>query len=339
MTVGISVRRANLEQFKRALGVEPRRRPGVSVDIGELSKCEHRVPLAIGSLVPLDRFRLIFAFSIEISVSEPAGERELCPFKSRIRRASQIVDRLRRVSGKPAPPGLDAVRELRHGNGFAAVRGLSQEIDRLDSIWKSSTASWPSTSSNGFCSPTSRANPVARPPPPEERGERRTTHIAELRKRVSEADTKLKRLYDAIENGIADVSDPMLKEHVTELKAIRDQARLDAERAEGAIDRSGRASRRRPSRPLLGRPQAHADGGGGYRRDDLRALAQRIEVDPKESRIMGSKSVLLRTLVAASSAKSAGFGVPSFVPKWRGCIRRGTALDRRTRSIAESRHR
>jgi hypothetical protein len=32
---------------------------------------------------------------------------------------------------------------------------------------------------------------------------------------------------------------------------------------------------------------------------------------------MGSKSVLLRTLVAASSAKTAGFGVPSFVPKWR----------------------
>jgi hypothetical protein len=28
-------------------------------------------------------------------------------------------------------------------------------------------------------------------------------------------------------------------------------------------------------------------------------------------------SVLLRTLAAASSAKTAGFGVPSFVPKWR----------------------
>src|ERR1700716_3796949 len=56
---------------------------------------------------------------------------------------------------------------------------------------------------------------------------------------------------------------------------------------------------------------------GGYRRDHLRALAQRIEVDVKEVRIMGSKSVLLRTLVAASSAKTAGFGVPSFVPKWR----------------------
>jgi hypothetical protein len=51
---------------------------------------------------------------------------------------------------------------------------------------------------------------------------------------------------------------------------------------------------------------------GGYRRDHLRALAQRVEVDTKEVRIMGSKSVLLRTLVAASSAKTAGFGVPSF---------------------------
>ena len=56
---------------------------------------------------------------------------------------------------------------------------------------------------------------------------------------------------------------------------------------------------------------------GGYRRDYLRALAQRVEVDAKELRIMGSKSELLRTLVAASSAKTAGFGVPSSVPKWR----------------------
>ena len=56
---------------------------------------------------------------------------------------------------------------------------------------------------------------------------------------------------------------------------------------------------------------------GGYRRDHLRALTQRVEVDAKEVRIMGAKSVLLRTLVAASGAKTAGFGVPSSVPKWR----------------------
>jgi site-specific DNA recombinase len=72
-----------------------------------------------------------------------------------------------------------------------------------------------------------------------ERAERRTAHIAELRKRASEAHAKLKRLYDAIENGIADVSDPMLKDRIAELKAVRDQARADAERAEGALDRLG----------------------------------------------------------------------------------------------------
>ena len=139
----------------------------------------------------------------------------------------------------------------------------------------------------------------------EERAERRTAHVAELRKRAAEAGAKLKRLYDAIENGIADVSDPMLKGRVTELKAIHDQARADAERAEGAQNLRSQARRRMRAE------------SGGYRRDHLRALAQRIEVDTKEVRIMGSKSELLRTLVAASSAKTAGFGVPSSVPKWR----------------------
>ena len=37
----------------------------------------------------------------------------------------------------------------------------------------------------------------------------------------------------------------------------------------------------------------------------------------QELRIMGSKGELLRTLVAASSTKTAGFGVRSSVPKWR----------------------
>jgi DNA invertase Pin-like site-specific DNA recombinase len=147
-----------------------------------------------------------------------------------------------------------------------------------------------------------------------ERAERRTTHIADLRKRAAEAEAKLKRLYDAIENGVADLADPRLKERISELKAVRDQARIDAERAQETLDRAG---------PIM---TAHAlatfarqarkrmrTGRGGYRRDHLRALAQRIEVDEKEVRIMGSRSALLRTLVAVSSVKSAAFGVPSFV--------------------------
>jgi site-specific DNA recombinase len=151
-----------------------------------------------------------------------------------------------------------------------------------------------------------------------ERAERRTTHIAELRKCAAEAEAKLKRLYDAIENGIADVSDPMLKERVTELKSVRDQARADAERAAGALDRAGPSITPQALKTFASQARRRMRAeSGGYRRDHLRALAQRIEVDAKEVRIIGSKSVLLRTLVAASSAKSAGLGVPSFVPKWR----------------------
>jgi len=89
-------------------------------------------------------------------------------------------------------------------------------------------------------------------------------------------------------------------------------------RAEGAIERLGPTITIQSIKKFArtARKQMRIESGG-YRRDYLRALTQRVEVDVKELRIMGSKSELLRTLVAASSAKTAGFGVPSFVPKWR----------------------
>jgi hypothetical protein len=115
-----------------------------------------------------------------------------------------------------------------------------------------------------------------------ERAERRKSHIAELRKRAAEADAKLKRLYDAIENGIVDLSD-----RIGELKATRDQARLDAERAEDAIERAGPAITPQALKTFARTARKHMrTDGGGYRRDHLRALAQRIEVDQKELRIM-----------------------------------------------------
>ena len=125
-------------------------------------------------------------------------------------------------------------------------------------------------------------------------------------------------MYDAIENGVADLSAPMLKDRIGELKATRDQVRLDAERAEDTIERARPTITQQALKTFArtARKRMRIDGGG-YRREHLRALDQRVEVDQKEPRIMGSKSVLLRTLVAASSAKTAGFGVPSSVPKWR----------------------
>ena len=53
--------------------------------------------------------------------------------------------------------------------------------------------------------------------------------------------------------------------------------------------------------------------GGGYRRDHLRALAQRDEVAEGEVRIMGSKSRRLQRLVANGGANA----VPTQGQKWR----------------------
>ncbi len=92
-----------------------------------------------------------------------------------------------------------------------------------------------------------------------------------------------------------------------------------AERAQAALDHAGNQA----VSPDMVRTFARAArqrirlDSGGYRRDHLRALAQRVEVADKEVRIMGSKSELLRTLVAASGGKPGVAGVQSSVLKWR----------------------
>jgi site-specific DNA recombinase len=153
----------------------------------------------------------------------------------------------------------------------------------------------------------------------QERAKRRREHIAELNKRAAETDLRLKRLYDAIEAGVADLDDPALKERVASLKAIRDQAQADAARAAAMLERSSQQA----ITPQMVQTFARAArdririDGGGYHRDHLRALAQRVEVADREVRIIGSKSNLLQTLTAAAGVKSATPGVRSSVLKWR----------------------
>ncbi|MGH6955758.1 MAG: recombinase family protein, partial [Caulobacteraceae bacterium] len=125
--------------------------------------------------------------------------------------------------------------------------------------------------------------------------------------------------YDAIESGVADLDDPALKDRIAGLKATRDQAQADAARALAMLDSSAQQSItpqmvQRFARTA--REHIRIDGGG-YRRDHLRALAQRVEVADREVRIIGSKSNLLQTLTAAAGVKSATRGVRSSVLKWR----------------------
>lgn len=152
----------------------------------------------------------------------------------------------------------------------------------------------------------------------QERSARRSIHIAELNKRATEADLRLKRLYDAIESGVAELSDPDLKERIGNLKTLRDQARVDADRASNLLENGGKQAITPPILSKLAKSacQRIRLPDGGYRRDHLRALAQRVEVAEGEARIIGSKNDLLRTLAKGNVEGRSG-AVPSFIPKWR----------------------
>lgn len=132
----------------------------------------------------------------------------------------------------------------------------------------------------------------------QERSERPHEHIGELNRRAAESEARLKRLYDVIEAGVVDLGDPALKDRIEGLKAIRDQAKADADRAQAMLDHSGSKA----ITPQMVRAFAKTARqrirleGGGYRRDHLRALAQRVEVADGEVRIIGSKSRLRQVL-------------------------------------------
>jgi hypothetical protein len=76
--------------------------------------------------------------------------------------------------------------------------------------------------------------------------ERRREHIAELNQQATEADLRLKRLYDAIESGVADLDDPALKGRIADLKSVRDQAHAEAERTAAALEGMAHRPSRRP---------------------------------------------------------------------------------------------
>lgn len=152
-----------------------------------------------------------------------------------------------------------------------------------------------------------------------DQAERRREHIAELQRRATESEMRLKRLYDAIEAGVADLDDPALKERIAGLKVIRDQAKADADRAQALLDSPGHNAISPAMIQGFARHARERIRGteGGYRRDHLRSLAQRVEVGDDAIRLMGSKTELLRTLIAGQGRQSAAIGVPRGGLKWR----------------------
>lgn len=117
------------------------------------------------------------------------------------------------------------------------------------------------------------------------KGEEQANRLTALRAKVSDAQSRLARLYAAIENGIADPSDQTLKDRIAAVKTERDIAQAGFDRADrsqpagahhGREDRSLRRSHarervdRRHAVPPRLYPLGHRSGRSGRRRNPHR---------------------------------------------------------------------
>ena len=144
------------------------------------------------------------------------------------------------------------------------------------------------------------------------------SRLAELRKVAAEADAKLTRLYAAVEEGIADLSDPNLKGRFAELRRVRDSAKADVERAEskpGSVQQSAALTPDIVGRFAIEARKRLRDEVGAFRRHYVQAMVQRVEVASEEIRICGSPASLLRSLTT-SGVVSTMAEVRGFEPEW-----------------------
>lgn len=144
------------------------------------------------------------------------------------------------------------------------------------------------------------------------RGERAAEvdrRVAALQKDGVDAEEKLKRLYRMVEEGITEMDD-ILTDRIAALRSERDrcQAALDRIRSQlaprenfssEAVERFGRAMR-----------DNIANGSISFRKNYLKSVIDRIEVDDDMVRIFGETATLEQAIAGKVSVRS-------FVRKWR----------------------
>ncbi|WP_412033258.1 recombinase family protein [Nitratireductor aquimarinus] len=135
-----------------------------------------------------------------------------------------------------------------------------------------------------------------------------------LRGKLTDAEDRLKRLYQAIENGVADPADPTLKERIETIRTERDIAQVAFDRAVAELRPEARITADKIAAFVEVMRNNVTDGPIPFRRAWLRAMIDNVEVDDDEIRIHGRRTVLERLVMGEGAAPA---GVPSFVRKWR----------------------
>jgi site-specific DNA recombinase len=140
------------------------------------------------------------------------------------------------------------------------------------------------------------------------------TRLNALRAKLSEMESRLGRLYQAIETGIADANDPTLKDRIAAVKAERDIAKAAFDRAVGEMRLEARITAERIASFVAMMRGNVLSGDTAFRRAYLRAVIDKLEVDGAEIRIHGRRTALERLVTGGAVAPA---GVPSSVRGWR----------------------
>ncbi|MER2533593.1 MAG: recombinase family protein [Rhizobiaceae bacterium] len=139
--------------------------------------------------------------------------------------------------------------------------------------------------------------------------------LTALRAKWTDAESRLKRLYELIEKGFADLSDATLKDRITAVRSERDIAHAALDRAAAELDPAARITEERIAAFTEVMRANVLEGETPFRRAYIRSVIDNVEVDDRQIRIRGRRNVLERLVMGGGRVTPAG--VPSFEPKWR----------------------
>ena len=138
--------------------------------------------------------------------------------------------------------------------------------------------------------------------------------LTALKAKLTDAESRLGRLYAAIESGVADPTDQTLKDRVATVKTERDIAQTAYDRALAETSPRARITPDKIAASVEVMRNNILTGDTPFRRAYIRSVIDQVEVDDAEIRIVGRRSVLERLVMGGGATPA---GVPSFVPKWR----------------------
>ncbi len=142
---------------------------------------------------------------------------------------------------------------------------------------------------------------------------RLAARLAALRGKLTDAEGRLGRLYQAIENGVADANDPTLKDRIAAAKTERDIAQAAFDRAVGEMRPEARITADRIASFVATMRENVLSGDTAFRRAYLRAVSDKVKIDDREIRIYGRRG---RPRTPRDGRRAVPAGVPS-VRDWR----------------------